>query len=178
LLRLSEHLRGRPIEVCDQFYYCQLYQAHQIMRHIGPVMDIMQAEKQFKRVLEQCHQAPGRDRVWIVVDRKNRPQGLFSAHRSRKDPSTVVIGIILKQDIQGQGLAQTITSSMCQHLASILLMSRIIAEHGIENHASRKLLSNLGFRPCGTRESSHGVLEQMEWTNPMNQSVLNGATDS
>lgn len=90
---------------------------------------------------------PG-NHAWAILDQSNAVAGRTGLMVLREGVAEV--GIMLRPDFSGKGLARAAITALCDHGFSSLGLHRIVADIDPENTKSRRLFEACGFACEGT----------------------------
>lgn len=135
----------RPLAADDETFFCKLYQDRRTMRHIGRPLSPAGASAAFRASLAASR---GRSGPWFFTigeSRSSEALGLCAVQKPRRSSRSVEIGLILRRDAQGRGLARRSISMLTAIAFEALPIDTVWVQYRPANSAARRLVRDLGF---------------------------------
>lgn len=85
----------------------------------------------------------------IIVCEKQGVAGIVDVFSFDARHNRAEVGIVVRKDLRGQGVAQTALSLLESHCFSLLGIRQLYAYVPVRNVASRKLFTSAGYVECG-----------------------------
>lgn len=150
----TPRVKARLIREDDLDLYLALYTDPEVMRYIGPVLGINQAETLFRLSLGHTRRMGVRALYWRVFDRVSGASiGLASLVRDAPRGESAEVGLMLQADQRNAGVGQHCLSAMigsCLSGVWPLGISEVSARHAEANLAARRLVESLDFTCVGS----------------------------
>ena len=158
----TARLQLRPLAEEDLRLYQALYGDESVMRHVRPPLSAAGARRSFASACRQQQALPARRRWWTVrtADEAVGLVGLGYAGEGAE------LGILLRLQWQGRGLAQEAVRALCAHAFEVQALAWISARHGAGNLAAHRLFAQAGF------EMAAVAADECHWRLPADNGGL------
>jgi RimJ/RimL family protein N-acetyltransferase len=161
----TERFHVRPLTAEYEAIYCFLYTDAETMRFIGAPLSPERAQRSFKKAVELAGRSPPIVQLFLaIIDKATRlPVGVCSIASFDQSRRAAEVGIMLKPEAQGLGIAREALSSLVDRAFSELPIDRVWAQIPQTHETAAKMLVKLGFSPAGNRVADIDARDRSIW---------------
>ncbi|GAB3383617.1 GNAT family N-acetyltransferase [Lysobacter fragariae] len=141
----SSRLLLRPLDETDEALYGAIYTDADLMRHVGPPLDIGSLQRSFAAACRGMSQVPVRALFWVMRERATDADIGLVALMWREAGKAAEIGAMVLAKAHRLGYAQEAMSTVIDHAFNHLEVSSLWGHHPSANTASIGLMDGLGF---------------------------------
>jgi ribosomal-protein-alanine N-acetyltransferase len=139
----------------DLDWLAELYSDRDVTRYLGGIKDRATAEEWLNtRILQYYDEHPGLG-IWMTVERATGAGLGFHLLNHIRGESIIQIGFVLARSAWGKGFATEMASAVLRYGFVRLKLPCIAGMASLQNHASQRVLLNIGLERRGERAFTH-----------------------
>lgn len=161
----TERLRVRPLNASNEALYRELYTDPKVMRHIAPPLSAERASSSFRKVLALQSALTLKWR-FLVIEERETLQSVGICGTSNYDAAALrlEVGIVLKLEAGARGLGREVLRGLVEKIFGVSQIAEIWVKCSTLHSAAERMISAVGFNPCGNEIETTGELSKRVWS--------------